>query len=352
MATTILSLLGVLIVLVMAHECGHFFTARATGVRVEEFGLFFPPRLFGIRRGHTLYSLNALPIGGFVKMAGEEDPTVPGSLSSKSYWVRILVLVSGSVMNAVLPIILFSIALMVPHNVLSGQVMVDEVAANSPAEQAGIVAGDTLLMINDNPVRNIGDVQYNIQLKLGHEIDMTVEHADSTRETFQVMTRWRPPEGQGATGTTIRLDDAATIRESYPFWEAIPRGVTECIDTYILFKNAIIGMFIGTVPAAVAGPVGIAQITGEAARAGFSYLLQFAAFFSINLAIINLFPLPALDGGRIVFVLLEWIRRGKRVSPKIEGLVHAIGFFTLIAAMLAITYKDIARIISGESLIP
>ncbi len=102
----------------------------------------------------------------------------------------------------------------------------------------------------------------------------------------------------------------------------------------------------------MAGPVGIAQITGEAARAGFSYLLQFAAFFSINLAIINLFPLPALDGGRIVFVVLQWLRRGKRVSPKIEGLVHTIGFFALIAAMVAITYQDIVRLISGESLIP
>ena len=219
--------------------------------------------------------------------------------------------------------------------------------------EAGIRAGDTIIMINDNQVRNIADVSRNIQIKLGQEVDIVVEHADSTRETFQVIPRWRTPSPQeGATGVTVALNDATVVRESFPFWKAIPMGVTECIETYVLFKNAIISMIIGTIPAKVAGPVGIAEITGEAARAGFSYLLQFAAFFSINLAIINIFPLPALDGGRIAFVLLEWVRRGKRVSPKIEGIVHTIGFFTLIAAMLAITYQDIIRIISGESLLP
>ena len=352
MLITVIALLGVLIVLVMAHECGHFFTARFTGVRVEEFGLFFPPRIFGIKRGETLYSINALPIGGFVKMAGEEDPNIPGSLASKSYWVRTLVLASGSIMNAILPIILFSIAFMIPHNILSGNVVVDDVTANSPAAQAGIQAGDTVVMVDNNTVRNIGDVQRNIQLKLGQEIDILVEHKDATQENFRVMARWQPPEGQGATGIVVRLNEPATIRESYPFWKAIPMGVEECIETYVLFKNAIIGMIIGTVPAVVAGPVGIAEITGAAARAGFSYLLQFAAFFSINLAIINIFPLPALDGGRIVFVLLQWIRRGKRVSPRLEGIVHTVGFFALIAAMVAITYQDIVRIITGESLIP
>jgi regulator of sigma E protease len=129
-------------------------------------------------------------------------------------------------------------------------------------------------------------------------------------------------------------------------------GFTECIDTYVLYKNGIISLIIGSAPATIAGPVGIAELTGEAARAGFSYLLQFAAFFSINLAIINIFPLPALDGGRIVFVLIEWIRGGKRISPRVEGLVHTAGFILLIGAMLAITYQDIARIIAGESLIP
>ena len=349
---TVLSLLGVLIVLVMAHECGHFFTARATGVKVEEFGLFFPPRLYSIKRGETLYSLNAVPIGGFVKMAGEEDPNVPGSLASKSHLVRVTVLAAGSIMNAILPILLFTVAFMIPHSIVSGHVMVKEVAPGSPAAQAGIEVGDKILMINDERIRNIADVNTAIRLEIGQEIDLLVEHSDSSRETYKVMTRWRPPPGEGATGVTVQLTDAELIRESYPFWKAIPMGVEECIDTYVLFKNVIIGMIIGTEPVVIGGPVAIAQITGEAAKAGFSYLLQFAAFFSINLAIINIFPLPALDGGRIVFVVLEWFRRGKRVSPRIEGIVHTVGFFALIAAMVAITYQDIARIITGGSLLP
>lgn len=352
MFLTVISLLGVLIVLVLAHECGHFFTARLTKVRIEEFGLFFPPRLWSITRKGIIYSINALPIGGFVKMAGEEDPNIEGSLASKSAWVRILVLAAGSLMNALLPIILFAVAFMVPHNVLDGQVMVDEVAAGSPAERVGIVAGDTILAVGDTPVRNIGDLQRSIQLKLGQDVDFLVEHADASQETVSMVPRWRPPAGEGATGTTVSLADAEVVRESQPFWRAIPTGIRECVETYVLFKNAIISMIIGTAPTVIAGPVGIAEITGQAARAGFSYLLEFAAFFSINLAIINIIPLPALDGGRIAFVLLEWLRRGKRVSARAEGLVHTAGFFVLIAMMVAITFQDILRIIAGESILP
>jgi len=352
MLITIFSLLGVLIVLVLVHECGHYFSARAFGVKIEEFGLFFPPRLWSFTRKGTRYSINAIPIGGFVKLAGEEDPDVPGSLASKKPWVRIIVLAAGSIMNAILPIILFSLAFMIPHNVVKGEVVVQEVAPGSPAEEMGIQAGDTILVVNGKTVEGLVDVITEIHLKLGQEIEMVVEHSDATRETIMVVPRWQPPEGEGAVGILSAVPDATTVKESFPFWEAIPKGFTECIDTYVLYKNGIISLIIGATPATVAGPVGIAELTGEAARAGFSYLLQFAAFFSINLAIINIFPLPALDGGRIVFVVLEWIRGGKRISPRVEGLIHTAGFFLLIAAMLAITYQDIARIIAGESLIP
>jgi regulator of sigma E protease len=217
---------------------------------------------------------------------------------------------------------------------------------------AGIEVGDTIVMVNGQTVRSTSDLSREIQLKLGQELEIVVEHADATRETLIVVPRWEPPEGEGNVGVLTVMSDYDILSESYPFWEAIPRGFSECIDTYILYKNGIISLMIGAAPATVAGPVGIAEMTGEAAKAGFSYLLQFAAFFSINLAIINIFPLPALDGGRIAFVLIEWIRGGKRVSPRVEGMVHAIGFFLLIAAMIAITYQDIARIIAGESLIP
>ena len=352
MIITILIFLGILAVLILAHELGHFATAKAFGVRVDEFGLGFPPRLIGIKRGETLYSLNAVPLGGFTKMAGEEDPDVPRSLASKGVGPRVIVLSAGSIMNALLPILLFAIAFMVPHNVATGDVVVAEVAPNSPAAAAGIEVGDTLASLNDEPVQNISDLQIFTQLNLGKEVNLAVRHSDATLEELQLIPRWKPPPGEGAMGVAVSMPDATITRQSYPFWEAIPMGISECIETFIIFKNEILKWFIGAVPVQLTGPVGIAQLTGEVARAGFSPLLQFAGFISINLALVNILPLPALDGGRIVFVLLGWVRRGKRISARTEGLVHAIGFALLIAAMIAITYQDIIRIIAGESLIP
>ncbi|NIQ08927.1 MAG: PDZ domain-containing protein, partial [Phycisphaerae bacterium] len=169
---TIIAFLGILAVLILAHELGHFVTAKASRVKVDEFGLGFPPRLLSIKRGETRYSLNAIPLGGFVKMAGEEDPKVPGSLASKGIGTRLLILSAGSLMNALLPLLLFSIAFMVPHDTLTGQVIVDEVAPGSPAASAGIESGDVILSINERTVHNINDLQRNIYLNLGEEITL------------------------------------------------------------------------------------------------------------------------------------------------------------------------------------
>jgi regulator of sigma E protease len=352
MIITILIFLGILAVLILAHELGHFSTAKAFGIRVDEFGLGFPPRLIGFKRGETLYSLNAVPLGGFTKMAGEEDPKVERSLASKGVGTRVIVLSAGSIMNFLLPLLLFAIAFMVPHNVVTGDVLVAEVASNSPAAAAGIENGDTILSLNNEPVNSIGDLHTYTQLNLGKEVNLAVRHSDEMIEEVRLIPRWKPPPGEGAMGVTVSMPEATITSQSYPFWEAIPMGVSECIDTFVIFKNEILKWFIGATPVQVTGPVGIAQMTGEVAQAGLSPLLLFAGFISINLAIINILPLPALDGGRIVFVLLGWIRRGKRISPQTEGLVHAIGFAILIAAIIAVTYQDIIRIIAGESLIP
>ncbi len=348
---TIVIFLAILALLILTHEAGHFASAKAFGVKVEEFGLGFPPRLIGVRRGETLYSLNAIPLGGFTKMAGEEDPKVPRSLAGKGVGTRLIVLSAGSIMNVLLPIVLFSIAFMVPHDVVIGEVSVKEVAPNSPAAVAGIEAGDIILSLNGKPVQNNGDLTRYIHLNLGKEVNLVVKHSDATIEEVQVIPRWKPPQGQGAVGVATEVLNPTIVSQSEPFWKAIPMGASECIETYVLFKNEILKWVIGAAPVQVTGPVGIAQMTGEVAKAGISPLLEFTGFISINLAIVNIFPLPALDGGRMVFVLLEWVRRGKRISPRTEGLVHAIGFFLLMAAILVITYQDIMRIISG-GLIP
>ncbi len=352
MALSIISFFAVIIVIVLFHEIGHFVTAKAFGVGVEEFGIGFPPRLVSIKRGETRYSLNALPLGGFVKLAGEEDPKVERSLAGKSIGVRMLVLSAGSLMNFLLPLLLFTVAFMIPHDIVSGQVEVAAVAQGSPAELANLEPGDTIISVNGRPVRNLVDLQRYFHLKLGESVTVQVKKTAGDIEAVQLTPRWRPPEGQGAVGVQVRLEAAVVERRSYPVWQAVPMGISECIETYILFKNEIISIIIGSASAVVTGPVGIAQITGQVARAGFSPLLEFAGFLSINLAIINLLPLPALDGGRIAFVLLEGIRRGKRISPKTEGLVHMIGFALLITLALLITYQDILRILTGGSLLP
>jgi regulator of sigma E protease len=339
-------------VLVLAHELGHFIAAKATRVRVEEFGIGFPPRLLSFKWGETRYSLNAIPFGGFNKLAGEEDPNAPSGLASRGIATRLLVLSAGAIMNLLLPLLLFSIAFMVPHNMVTGQVLVKEVTPDSPAASAGIQAGDILLSINGITLQNTSELSRYIQLNLGSEITLLVEHPDATTENVQLIPRWKPPEGDGAIGVGTITSEAIVTGQSYPFWQAIPMGARDCIEALILYKNGIISTIIGAVPLTVTGPVGIVQITGEIGRTGVSPLLELTAFISIALAITQLLPLPALDGGRIAFVLLEWIRRGKRISPKTERLVHLTGFFMLIALLLVITYQDIARIISGDSFIP
>ncbi len=352
MLITIVAFLGVIVVLIIAHELGHFITAKASRVRVDEFGLGFPPRLLSVRRGETLYSLNAIPLGGFVKMAGEEDPKVARSLASKSIATRLLVLSAGSLMNFILPLLLFSIAFMIPHNSVFGDIVVEEVVPNSSVAKAGLQSGDIIISVDGRKLNNTLELSRYIYMNLGKEITLFVEHTDSTTDEVPITPKWKPSPDDGTSIVLFNMANQTTVRQSYPFWKAIPQGVSACIETFVLFKNGIISMIIGAIPVEVAGPVGIAQLTGEVAKAGISPLLEFAAFLSINLAIINIFPLPALDGGRIVFVLLEWVRRGKRIPAKTEGLVHLIGFTMLMGVIALITYQDIIRIISGESLIP
>jgi regulator of sigma E protease len=348
---TIIIGIVVLSVLIIIHELGHFAMAKATHCYVEEFGIGFPPRIWGKKWGETIYSINWIPFGGFNKLPGEVDPTVPRALAARSHAVRLLVISGGIIFNMILPFLLIAVAYMIPHNVVNGQVVIQEVAVNSPAEKAGIMAGDTILSINDKPVKSVGDLSRYVQLHLGAEISIALRHADSTDETVRLVPRWRPPAGQGAMGVASQTMNPAIVSESLAPWRAVPQGVVSCFETLVLYKNGIVGMIIGTVPFIPSGPVGIVQVAGEVAATGISPVLELTAFISIAIAITQIIPFPALDGGRIIFIVIEWFRRGKRVSPKIEGIVHSIGFFILIALMVLITYQDIIRWASGKSLL-
>lgn len=345
---------GVLLVLVMAHELGHFVTAKLAGITVQEFGFGYPPRLFGVRFKGTDYTLNLLPLGGFVKMLGEEDPNQTGSFASKGVPARLIVLAAGSFMNAVLPVALLTTSLLIPHQVVVGDVRIEQVAEGSPAAAAGLQPGDIILRINERPVENIQDVGYNIQLNMGSPMTMTVRRGPETTRTVTVTPRWRPPQGQGATGIVIGMPDRRIEDRSLPFPQALGEGLQGTLDMPSQFKNELLMRFSGGggPGAAVMGPIGIAQVTGEVAKGGIGNLLVFAAGLSMNLAVINMLPIPALDGGRIMFVLIEWVRRGRRITPEREGLAHMVGMAVLLGLIAVVSFNDIGRIIRGESILP
>jgi len=340
---TILIFLAILGLLVFAHELGHFITAKLSGVQVDEFAFGFPPRLFSTKKGETRYSINSIPLGGYVKMLGEEDPSQPRSFASKKARTRLLILFSGSFMNALLPILLFSLAFMIPQHIDVGDVTVVEVAEGSPAAQAGLQQGDIIRSLDGHKIINRGDLSYQIQLHLGSEVTMAVER-EGVLHTVSVVPRWKPPEGQGPTGIATELNNVSQTSESYAPWRAVPKAATTYKDTMVLLKNEVESWFKGRHPQ-VSGPVGIADLTSEVAKGGPSPLFSFTAILSINLAIVNMLPIPGLDGGRIFFVLLEKVRGGKRVSPQKEGLVHLIGFVVLILFIVMVSYFDVSRIV-------
>lgn len=352
---TILLFIAILIFLVIVHELGHFITAKLTGVRVLEFGLGYPPRIWGFNFRGTVYSINWLPLGGFVRLVGEEDPSDPQSLAAKPRPIRLLVLASGAFMNFILPIFLFAIFFMIPRDVNVGLTQIAAVMPGSPAAEAGLQEGDVVFAVNGREVRNPAELGLEIRLNLGETVTYRVKRPSPQGGgellDIPVQARWNPPEGQGPTGVQVRLLYPFTEKESLPPWEAVSEGWTSTIDSLTLARNEVISWFKGGSGPSVAGPVGLAQATGEVVEeSGWQNLLQFAALLSINLAIINILPLPMLDGGRIMFVLLEIVRGGRRIAPEREALVHFIGLAAIITLAVIITYFDILRIFQGESL--
>lgn len=447
----ILPFAGVLVVLVVIHELGHFVTAKLYGVKVLEFGIGYPPRAFAIKRGETEYSLNLLPLGGFVRLLGEEDPTDPRSLAAQPARARLVIMGAGSFMNFILAIALFSVALMIPREVPVGQAVISEVVPGSPAAAAGLQSGDIIEKIDGRDIDNVADASYNIRLNLGEDTDIVVRRTDfQTGEPEQVAVsvkpRWAPPPfeyvvqpgqdvnavatatgfdrdsvraaaaietllpaGQELTltdprgetiihtpvegetvalasrilrvpeetiaaaaglpdqntldaGETLLFPQGATgirIGSQYPYTEsrslgpieAVQRGWRATFDSLKLARNEFYAWFKGGTSAPVSGPIGIAQATGEVFKeVGWKSLMDLGALLSINLAILNILPLPMLDGGRMAFVVIEVVRRGRRIAPEKEAMVHFIGMAALLVLVVVLSYFDVARIVNGESL--
>jgi len=385
MLLTIVIFALVLSVLVIAHELGHFLTAIRFGVKAEEFGLGFPPRGLGVYKNKhgkwrfvfgnrsveslekdentsvhpanksTVYSLNWLPLGGFVKIKGEngEGKNDNDSFSAKKIWQRIVILSAGVIMNVILAWGLFSIGYMIgiPQStdtlasdaiVSESSVMVASVLANSPAATAGLKEGDAILRINNEAVATEKDLQDMIAANSNQVTTLLVKRG---AEELNIMA---VPSSNDGSRATIGVSIFAAGLVRYPFFSAIIEGAKTTVymieQIFLAFGGLIGGIFQGhNVGDQFAGPVGIANITGQAARLGFSYLLQFTALLSLNLAVINILPLPALDGGRILFLLIEKLK-GKPVKQEVEAVIHNIGFLALILLILFVTYKDLAKL--------
>ena len=360
MLLTIIVFILILGLLIFSHELGHFITAKKAGVKVEEFGFGFPPRIFGFKKGETTYSLNAIPVGGFVKIFGEEGKRRSRSkfaFYNKPAWKRALILVMGVLMNMVVAAILLSVVhiLGVPTIIEQGQetnykniqIQVVETAKNSPAENAGVKIGDAIISLSFGGekafIKEIEDVQTFVAFHSGQEITMEIKRGGETLSK-QLTPRVNPPENEGALG--IAMSKTGTM--SYPWYTAILKGfetagrlfVVMIEMFWLLIKNLITnGKMIGE----VAGPVGIVVVTSQMVKLGLVYVLQFAAILSINLALLNILPFPALDGGRLLFLLIEKIK-GKPIKFKTERLANSIGFAILIALMLIVTFRDVIRL--------
>lgn len=352
---TALLFIGLLLALVLVHEWGHFIAAKKAGCTVEEFGFGFPPRIFSVMYHGTRYSLNLLPIGGFVKIEGEDmQDTNPGptSFGSKSATWRIIILAAGVIMNVVLAVALLTVqgAIGFPTVITSDNeqtltnhhTYVVEVAPGSPAAAAGITALDRIISIANHPNPTIEQVQSITAATINKNLTIVIDRQGVT-ETLTLTPREFPPEGEGALGVSL----AATGLQKVPIWQApwfgIKRTGTMLVAIVAQFWQILQKLITdGNVGGALTGPIGIAVYTSEAAKLGVSYILEFGALISLNLALINILPLPALDGGRIIFIVLEKMR-GRRLPVSFEQKTHLAGFVLLIALMLFITFRDIGR---------
>ncbi|MDD3735505.1 MAG: RIP metalloprotease RseP [Candidatus Pacebacteria bacterium] len=360
-AIIIIIFIFILGLLIFIHEGAHFLIAKHSGILVEEFCIGFPPRIFSRKKGETLYSIGLLPLGGFVKIYGEDDKenTKEGSFWSKSISTRAKVIVGGVLANLLLAICLFSIGHMiglptaivdeVPPNAKDVAVQIADVAPGSPAEEANIKGGDKILSIK-NPstgktiqVNDIEDIQNFTKDNLGKNLIITIKRGDEIIET-KIVPRENPPENQGPMGIAL----VKTARVPYPFFQAIWEGIKTTFwviyQTFAVFFEIIKSKILGVTgpPVQFAGPVGITVLVDQMFNLGVVYLIQFIALLSVNLAIINILPFPALDGGRLVFLGLEKIK-GKPVKTEIENLVNNIGFILLMILMIAVTFQDIKK---------
>jgi regulator of sigma E protease len=333
--------------LLFGHELGHFLMARLRGVKIDEFGFGFPPRLatLGVVAG-TRITLNWIPFGGFVRPAGEDDPSVPGGLAGSSKTTRALVLVAGPAMNILLGFLAFTAAYKFAAPDFD-RVLITSVLPGSPAETSGVLPGDIVRSVEGLPITTFESMQQAIGDRLDESTRVTLERDGQTR-TVEIVPRSTPPEGEGPIGVLLGNPTRAV-----GVGEAVSLGgqstVFQLVETVRLPSRLLRGQ-IPAEEARVSGLKGIYDILSWASEVDATtrrpfLTLQFVGIISVGLAIANLLPIPALDGGRLMFVAYEAVFR-RRIAAKYEGIAHAIGFSLLLALMVYVTFQDFANPIS------
>ncbi len=358
---TIIIFIAILGILVLVHEWGHFIVAKKSGLSVEEFGFGFPPRIWSIKKGETTYSINLIPLGGFVKILGEDGNGAdnPKSFASKPISIRSLITVSGVVMNFILGATLLIIGFYIglpqaldkdtKETAENIQIQIVGVSTGSPAEVAGLRLGDSIFSVasldgKKTKIAEVTTLQNFVREHGGREIILGIKQGKKLFDV-KITPRVSPPEGEGALGVALVKTGIVSYRWHQSVWLGVKSSfiVTwEIIKGFAgLLKNLIMR---GQVPKEVTGPVGIAVLTSQAASLGFAYILNLVALISFNLAVLNLIPFPALDGGRLLFLGIEKIK-GSKVNPKVENAIHSVGMVLLLALVVLITYRDILKLL-------
>ena len=336
---TILAAIFVFGVLVTVHEFGHFITAKMTGMRVDEFAIGFGPKIYQQKDGETLYSLRAIPLGGYNKIAGmdPDDPVEPNAFNSKPIPARMLVILAGALMNFILPIILFSGIFMVEGRLqLVNEPVLGTVVDEMAAARAGLKAGDRIVTIDGKNVETWTDVVLNLRKAGTEEVTLTAER-NGVLQTYKMMPMFDKDAGRPLIGVSPKFS-----KESLGFFGSIKEGFIYTKNIGLSMVNGLYRIVSGNAPADVAGPIGVAQMAGQVAEKGLLPLMNFVAFLSINLGVINLLPLPALDGGHFVLLLLEALR-GKPLGGKAMTNIQMVGVALILALTVFSTFKDITR---------
>lgn len=336
---TILAAIFVFGVLVTVHEFGHFITAKMTGMRVDEFAIGFGPKIYQQKDGETLYSLRAIPLGGYNKIAGmDPDDTVePNAFNSKPIPARMLVILAGALMNFILPIILFSGIFMVEGRMqLVNEPVLGTVVDEMAAARAGLKAGDRIVTIDGKNVETWTDVVLNLRKAGTEEVTLTAER-NGVLQTYKMTPMFDKDAGRPLIGVSPKFS-----KESLGFFGSIKEGFIYTKNIGLSMVSGLYRIVSGNAPADVAGPIGVAQMAGQVAEKGLLPLMNFVAFLSINLGVINLLPLPALDGGHFVLLLLEALR-GKPLGGKAMTNIQMVGVALILALTVFSTFKDITR---------